>query len=113
MHEYPITKQIVKIACDRCQEAGAEKVKSLKLVVGDYSGFIGDSIHMYFDIISEGTACEGAEIEIVHVKPKLLCPSCGELFYKVPMSFACPSCGTDGGPTEIGKEFYIESIEVE
>jgi len=26
---------------------------------------------------------------------------------------ACPKCGVDGEPTEIGKEFYIEEIEVE
>ena len=25
----------------------------------------------------------------------------------------CPECGGEGGPTEIGKEFYIDSIEVE
>jgi hydrogenase nickel incorporation protein HypA/HybF len=29
------------------------------------------------------------------------------------MTFACPECGTDGGPTETGKEFYIKEIEVE
>ena len=51
--------------------------------------------------------------EIKRIKPKLKCPKCGELFERRPMSFACPVCGTDGGPTDIGKEFYIESIEVE
>ena len=68
---------------------------------------------LYFDVIAEGTLCEGAEVEIVHVKPKLKCPSCGCLFEKKMMSFACPQCGTDGEPTDIGKEFYIDSIEVE
>ena len=41
------------------------------------------------------------------------CPKCGELFERKPMSFACPKCGTDGEPTEIGKEFYIDTIECE
>ena len=95
------------------QEAEAEKVTKVKLVIGDYSGYVGDSVHMYFDLIAEGTLCEGAEVEIVHVKPKLKCPSCGCLFEKKMMSFACPQCGTDGEPTDIGKEFYIDSIEVE
>ena len=113
MHEYPITEQIIKIAEKHCKEAGAEKVKKVSLVVGDYSGLVMDSIHMYFDIISEGTLCEGAEIEMERVKPKLKCPACGELFHRPPMSFACPKCGTDGEPTEIGKEFYIKEIEVE
>ncbi len=113
MHEYPITEQIIKIAEKHCKEAGGEKVRKVSLVIGDYSGYVGDSVRMYFDLISEGTMCQGAQVEITHVKPKLKCPSCGELFEKKLLSFACPKCGTDGEPTKIGKEFYIDSIEVE
>ena len=36
-----------------------------------------------------------------------------ELFEKKLLSFDCPKCGGQGGPTDIGKEFYIESIEIE
>ena len=53
MHEYPITQQIIKIAENHAREAGSQKVTAVNLVVGDYSGFIGESIQMYFDIISE------------------------------------------------------------
>lgn len=113
MHEYPITEQLVKMAEEHCKEAGAEKVKKINLVCGEYSGFVPESIHMYFDLIAEGTLCDGAEIEIERIKPKMKCKGCGELFVRKPMSFACPKCGTDGEPTDIGKEFYIESIEVE
>lgn len=113
MHEYPITEQIIKIAEKHCQQAGAQRVKKVSLVIGEYSGYVGDSVHMYFDLIAEGTLCEGAEVDISHVKPKLKCPACGFLFEKKMLTFACPRCGTDGEPTDIGKEFYIESIEVE
>ena len=113
MHEYPITQQIIKIAEKACADAGAANVKKIRLVVGDYSGFVGDSIDMYFNAISEGTLCEGADIEIERVEAKIKCPACGGLFKRRPMSFACPVCGTDGEPTDIGKEFYIKDIEVE
>jgi len=113
MHEYPITQQLIKIAEKACLEEGAAHVKKISIVVGDRSGFVGDSIYMYFDVISKGTLCEGAGIEIERVKPKLKCPHCSEVFTRKPMSFECPKCGTDGEPTEIGKEFYIKEIEVE
>lgn len=113
MHEYPITQQIIKIAEKYCVEANAEKVTKVSLVVGEYSGFVGDSIQMYFDVISKETLCDGATIEMEYIKPKLKCPSCGNIFPKVSMTFACPECGEDGEPTEIGKEFYIKEIEVE
>ena len=114
MHEYPITLQIIKICDKHCQEAKAKRVKAVSIVCGEATGYIGESIQMYFDIIGEGTTCEGATLSIERVKPKLRCPNCGELFERTKLfSFACPKCGTDGDPTEIGKEFYIKEIEVE
>ena len=113
VHEFPITEHIVKMACSKCEEAGGSRVRRINLVLGDYCGYVPESIHMYFDIISEDTLCDGAEITIKRIKPKLRCPNCGELFERAPLSFACPKCGTDGEPTDIGKEFYIDTIEVE
>lgn len=115
MHEYPITEQIVKIAEKHAAEASASRVTLIKLVVGDYSGFVGESIKMYFDLIAKDTLCEGADITFERVKPKVKCNVCGELFERKPLSFDCPkeNCNGLGEPTEIGKEFYIESIEVE
>lgn len=113
MHEYPITQQIIKIATNHCHDAGGTQVTKINLVIGDYSGYVGSSVQMYFDVISEGTVCEGAEVSIQHIKPKLKCEACGALFEKRPLSFDCPECGGQGGPTDIGKEFYIESIEIE
>lgn len=113
MHEYPITEQIVKIAEKHCKESDGRRVTKVNLVIGDYSGYVGDSVHMYFDLIAQDTLCDGAEVTIQHVKPKLKCSKCGHYFEKQLLSFACPKCGADGGPTEIGKEFYLESIEIE
>jgi len=112
MHELPITEQIVKIAEEHGQKARASKIERVKLVVGERSGYVSESIQMYFDVISKDTICEGAILEIETVKPKLKCPNCETLFERKPMRFDCPNCGTDGEPTDIGKEFYIDSIEI-
>ncbi len=113
MHEYPITQQIIKIAEKHCCESGGSRVLKVSLVIGDYSGYVGESVQMYFDIISRDTVCEGAVVEIEHIEPRLKCPECGALFKKRPLTFDCPECGGQGEPTDIGKEFYIESIEIE
>ena len=112
MHELPVTEQIIKIATEYGQKARISKIELIRLVVGERSGYIGEAIRMYFDIIGKGTICEGAELEIETIKPKLACPSCGELFERKPMRFDCPVCGADGLPTDIGREFYIDSITV-
>lgn len=112
MHELPITEQIVKLCCETAKERRG-RVQGIELVVGEDSGFIGESIQMYFDVISEGTPCEGAVLTITGVKPLLRCRSCGEFFERKLFSFICPRCGGEGRPTEIGKELYIKSIELD
>jgi len=112
MHEYPITLRIIEIAQEFAMENDAHEVKQINLVVGDYSGYVASSIELYFDIIAEGSLCANAKLHIKRIKPKLKCNDCGELFIRKPFSFECPTCNGEGSPTEIGKEFYIKSIEV-
>lgn len=113
MHEYPITQQIVKIAVESAEQQNARRINRITLVVGQLSGFVGESIQMYFDLVAQGTIAEGARVEIISVKPQLKCSGCGQLFYRRPMSFSCPECGQDGRPTEIGREFYLKDMEIE
>lgn len=113
MHEYPLTESIIKLATATAKENSAVRISRISLVVGELSGFIGDSIVMYFDILSQGTMAEGAKLSIRYIKPKLSCPQCGQLFERKRFDFKCPNCQVDGVPTEIGKEFFIEDIEIE
>lgn len=112
MHEYPITKRIIEIAEEYADNNGADRVKAINLIVGDYSGYVASSIELYFDIIAEDSKCVNAKLNIERVVPKLRCNRFGELFIRKPFSFECPECKGEGCPTDIGKEFYIKSIEV-
>lgn len=112
MHEYPITKRIIEVAEEYAKKNNVDDVKQINLVVGDYSGYVASSIDLYFDLIAQESLCSNAKLSIERVKPKLKCSQCGELFERKPFSFACPYCDGEGSPTEIGKEFYIKSIEV-
>lgn len=111
MHEYSIAVDIIRIAEKKAFEAGMKKVMIINLVIGDYCGFLPESIQMYFDEISKNTQCENAELVIKRIEPKLKCSCCGLLFKRKLFSFECPVCGGEGNPTDIGKEFYLESIE--
>lgn len=113
MHEYPITVEIIRLAREAAARQGADQVKRIALVIGDQSGYVGESVEMYFDAIAKGTCCEGCKLTITRVEPKTQCERCGKLFKRKPLSFDCPYCGGQGRPTKIGTEFYIDYIEVE
>lgn len=112
MHEYLITQRIIEIADEYAMKNGADEVKAINLVVGDYSGYVAGSIELYFEIIAEESMCRNAKLNIERIVPKLRCCRCNELFERRPFSFECPFCQDEGSPTEIGKEFYVKSIEV-
>ena len=109
MHEYSLAQSIIQSASEH---AFGGKVVQIDLVIGESSGILGESLRMYFDIFAENTPCEEAVIEIELIKPKLLCKTCGSFFERKPFSFDC-SCGGEGAPTDIGREFYIKSITVD
>ena len=112
MHEYPVTVRLVEIAEDAARQHGG-RVRGIDLVVGEDSGFVGESIQMYFDVVAEGTLCEGATLRIHGVRAKLRCEQCGAYFLRRPFSFTCPACGGEGRPSEVGKEFYVQSVDIE
>jgi len=113
MHEYPVAMEIIKTAEEEAKKNNAKSINTINIVVGEFSEYVADSIKLYFDVLSKGTMCEGAYLEIEIVKPMLKCAECGEFFERKPFEFRCPNCGGDGEPTDIGREFYIRSIEVE
>ena len=56
MHEYPVTLEIIRLA-EKTAEENHGRVRGIHLVIGEDSGFIGESIQMYFDVLAAGTLC--------------------------------------------------------
>lgn len=113
MHEYAVTKSIIGTAVQEAQKAGAGRITEIRLVIGDLSTVIDESVQLYFDLMCEGTMAKGARLIFKRIPAQFGCRSCGALYDKPLHGFDCPVCGGQGLPTGRGREFYIESIEVE
>lgn len=113
MHEYAITENIVSLVLEEAKRSGVSKVAAINLVVGELSSVIPECIELYFDPLSKGTILEGTKLRFISIDAQLKCNSCGKIFLKKENGIECPGCGGIGTFTENGKEFYIESIEVE
>lgn len=113
MHEYAVTQSMMSLALEEAHKAEASKILEIRLVIGDLSTIVDESVQMYFDIMSEGTIAEGAKLVFRRVRAEFRCKSCESVFVKPAKGFDCPKCGALGTPTGVGKEFYIESLEIE
>ena len=111
MHEFAITDEMIKLVIDQAGKAGMAKVKKINLIVGKLTGFVNESIQLYFDMLSEGTVTEGAKLFFETIPGKLECQSCKKTFELSQFDHICPGCGGISVKLVSGNELRVESIE--
>jgi len=110
MHELTVTEEILRIVKEY---AGETRVTDIYLVIGELTSFIDDSIQFYFDLLSPDTAAAGARLHFHRIPTRFRCRQCSGEFAPSDHRWHCPTCGAIGGEVIAGKEFFVESIEVE
>jgi hydrogenase nickel incorporation protein HypA/HybF len=113
MHELSITQGILDVAINKAKETGSGKVLQIDLVIGEASSVVDDCIQFYFDIIGKGTIAEGARLNFNRRPLEMKCNGCGTVFNPGKEDWECPKCRKWDVQLKGGKEFYMESIEVE
>ncbi len=113
MHELAVTQSMLDLALEYAGRAGAQRITRINLVVGELSGIVDDCVQFYFDFVSKGTLAEGARLVFEWQPARLRCRACGHEFALQDGNWACPVCQAQGGEIIAGREFYMESIEVE
>ena len=113
MHELPITQGILDLVLEHAAKAGAARVSAVHLVIGGLSGVVDDSVRFCWDLISEGTPAQGAVLDFRRVPVRLVCQECQTLFAPDGVSFDCPACGARATRVVEGREFRVESIDIE
>ena len=114
MHELPATQGLLDVALKAAREAGAGRIEAIDLVVGDLTSFVDDSIQFYFDIMSRDTLAEGAVLRFRREPAEGECGECGHAFpVRPPVPRTCPKCDSLKLVVEGGREFYVDSIEVD
>lgn len=113
MHELAITQSMVNLVLDEAQKNGARKVKSIRLVLGELSGVVGECVEFYFSLMSKDTMAEGATIYFSTVPTQARCRQCSRLFEVKEFDWICPDCQSVSLELVAGNELFVESIEVE
>lgn len=114
MHELAVTESILGIVRRHAEAAGARRVTAIHLTIGELTGFVDDSIQFYFDFASQDTLAEGATLTFNRVPARARCHQCDQEFQPDPGKlWTCPNCGAVGGAVVAGREFSVDSIEIE
>jgi hydrogenase nickel incorporation protein HypA/HybF len=113
MHELGVTQNILQIALEHAEKAGARKILRIHLVIGGLSGVIDESVQFYFDFVSKDTIAEGAMLVFKKIPARFRCRSCGHEYSFQGENWTCPVCQSSGPEIISGREFFLESLEVE
>lgn len=113
MHELSVTQGIMQIVEAEAKKNNVKKVLSIKLMVGQLSGVMPQLIQDYFELIAMGTVVEGAKLVIERVPATIECLECKEVSAIDRMRLRCPKCNGIEVKIVTGKEFYIDSMEVD
>jgi hydrogenase nickel incorporation protein HypA/HybF len=114
MHELSIAQSLIETACETAARDGADCIRSLRVRIGALSGVVKEALLFSFALAAEGSACEGATLEIEEVPVTVMCPRCRQpRTLANSWLFSCPQCGTATPEILTGRELDLISMEVD
>ncbi|WP_292459549.1 hydrogenase maturation nickel metallochaperone HypA [Methanothermococcus sp.] len=121
MHELSYATSILNTILDTINSQdlkgkNIKKISKINLEIGELIFINFEQLKFAFEVISESTVCEGAELVAEFIKPHIVCKNCGyegELEPKDEFDVSCPKCGSLSLKIKGGKEFNIKNIIAE
>ncbi|MBP7962849.1 MAG: hydrogenase maturation nickel metallochaperone HypA [Caldilineaceae bacterium] len=114
MHELAITQSIIDLAIEAAKREDARAINQIDLVIGDLSSIVDDSVQFYFDILSKETLAAGATLHFRREPAIAHCLDCGaQTPVKPPVAAFCPECDSQRIQIRGGKDFRMESIDID
>lgn len=114
MHELSIATSMVRAAEAAAREAGAARVERLHLRLGALSGVVRHALDFAWEVATEGTLLDGAELVVDDVPLVVYCPACdAERALPTLTRFRCPVCATPTPDVRTGRELEISHLDVE
>ncbi len=111
MHEMSIMQGLFSLINQQVEAHQLSKITKVKVVAGVASGAVPQSLEMCFEIMSQDTPCEGAELEIEQAPLLAECSDCGHQYQVENMILSCPLCGGKVKDFISGKQIYLDYIE--
>jgi hydrogenase nickel incorporation protein HypA/HybF len=108
VHELSITQSVVDAVADH---VGDSRVLAVHLTVGRLSGVVPDAMRFCFELLTEGTALEGARLDIDEPAGLAHCRGCDHDFTLPDLVLLC-ECGSTDVEVLTGRELRITSLEV-
>ncbi|MHB8646764.1 MAG: hydrogenase maturation nickel metallochaperone HypA/HybF [Thermomicrobiales bacterium] len=113
VHELSVMMYLLEAVEAHARCAGAKKVLTITLVIGERTSIMDDAVLFYFDALTPGTLAEGARLHVRRTQTQFHCAACDADYLPSGGDFRCPRCRGLGRVTDDGNDLLLESMEVE
>jgi hydrogenase nickel incorporation protein HypA/HybF len=110
VHELSIAEAVVEIAL---RHAAGREVERVELRVGHLRQVVPSALEFAFELLSDGTVLQGAELVIEDVPVSGRCRACGTVSEMVQFPLQCTGCEGLDLTVLTGEELLVEAIELE
>lgn len=113
MHELSVTESIAAICLKHATGNKAKRVLKVNIKLGELTGIVDHYVEFYWDMVTKDTVAEGSQLNFKKLPARAHCRDCDEEFAIEEYDLTCPKCGQSNADIISGREFTVESIEIE
>ncbi|MEG6584310.1 hydrogenase maturation nickel metallochaperone HypA [Dendrosporobacter sp. 1207_IL3150] len=113
MHEMAIAQGILDIVLNTAAQHGASRVGLVRLLVGEMTQVVPQSLEFGFSALAVGTIAQNANLEVIIVPVTGKCVCCTQQFNIRQNQFQCPDCQSFNIEIISGRELLVDALEVE
>ncbi len=113
MHEYSLVQALLRQVEGLMREQQAQRVATIKVSVGDFSGVEPELFQLAFETLVDDTPARGADLKLERVALESKCRDCGREFEIDRFRFQCPHCASGDLMILRGEELVLESVTLE
>ena len=114
MHELSIAQELVDLAAEQLEAAGARRASAVYVCIGARSGVVPAALRSAFAVAAAGTSLRGARLVIEEAQPQIRCAPCNAV-RELTSSYRgrCEVCGSTGVQLVGGDQLEFSAIEIE
>ena len=110
MHELSIADAVREIVE---RNARGRRVVTVELRIGHLRQVVPDSLEFAWQLVTSGTALDGAELKTDYVAASAQCNGCGNETDLTAFPACCGACGSPDVEVSGGDELLVEALELE
>jgi hydrogenase nickel incorporation protein HypA/HybF len=113
MHETVVAQNLLETILHESKQQEGRPI-SAKISCGQLDAVNDDTLNFAFEVIAQGTRCEGMTLQIEHKPVQARCERCNEVYAIVGLAeVRCPHCGRNGFELLPDAPLLLEEIAFE